>query len=51
VAYFLVFAGFIVAAYGFYRWVQQRDNIDEDVTWDEGETEEPPLTRDPTIDV
>lgn len=39
--YFLVFALFIVAAYAFYRWVQQRDNIDENVTWDEGEAEEP----------
>jgi hypothetical protein len=39
--YFVVFAIFIIAAYGWYRWIQQRDNLDEDVTWDEGEREEP----------
>ena len=39
--YFIVFAVFIVAAYAWYRWIQQRDNIDENVTWDDGEAEEP----------
>jgi hypothetical protein len=39
--YFVVFALLIVAAYAWYRWIQQRDNIDENVNWDDGEHEEP----------
>jgi len=39
--YFIFFALFIVAAYAWYRWIQLRDNIDENVTWDDGEQEEP----------
>jgi len=39
--YFVVFSLFIIAAYAWYRWIQQRDNIDENVTWDDGESEEP----------
>jgi hypothetical protein len=39
--YFIALAVFIVAAFAWYRWIQQRDNIDENVTWDEGEREEP----------
>ena len=39
--YFIALAVFIIAAFAWYRWIQQRDNIDENVTWDEGEREEP----------
>ncbi|MEO7453930.1 MAG: hypothetical protein ABIV13_04115 [Fimbriimonadales bacterium] len=39
--YFVVFAILLVSAYAWYRWIQLRDNIDEDVTWDDGEREEP----------